>query len=50
MKNNSLNHKLADKKKMCSCMEIKIDERLLWTPESSYRVLFNMKIKYDSLT
>ena len=31
-------------------MNIKIDERLLWTPAASYKILLDMKIKYDSLT
>lgn len=34
---------------MCSCMEVKIDERLLWTPEAAYKTMLNMKLKYDSL-
>ncbi len=35
---------------MCTCMEVKIDERMLWTPESCYRLMLDMKIKYDSLS
>jgi hypothetical protein len=50
LKGNCLNHRLPDKKKVCSCMEIRIDERLLWTPENCYKVMLEMKMKYDSLT
>lgn len=50
MKTGCLNHKISDKRKMCTCMEVKIDERMLWTPESCYRLMLDMKIKYDSLS
>ncbi len=46
MKNNNLNHKLPDKRNICSCMDVKIDERLLWTPTASYKIFLDMKIKY----
>ena len=31
-------------------MQIKIDERLLWTPAVCYKTLLSMKMKYESLT
>lgn len=31
-------------------MEVKIDERLLWTTAASYKIFLDMKIKYESLT
>lgn len=49
LKTNGLNHRIPDKTKLCTCMDIKIDERLLWTPEAAYRALLEMKIKYGSL-
>ena len=48
-KNNSLNHRFAEKRKACSCMDIKIDERILWTPEICYKKMLDMKMKYESL-
>ena len=50
MKSNNLNHRPPEKRKVCTCMEVKIDERLLWTPAVCYKTLLNMKMKYDSLT
>lgn len=32
----------------CHCMEIRVDERLLWTPSLCYKKLLQLKIKYNS--
>jgi hypothetical protein len=37
-------------KKSCSCMDVKIDEKLLWTPTACYKKVLELKIKYGSLT
>lgn len=50
LKSNNLNHRPPERKRMCTCMDVKIDERLLWTPAACYKMLLEMKIKYDSLT
>ena len=49
-KSNTLVHQAGQKKNICSCMEVRIDERLLWTPAASYKTLLNLKLKYESLT
>lgn len=31
-------------------MDIKIDEKLIWTPTQSYKFMLDMKMKYDNLS
>lgn len=30
-------------------MEVKIDERMLWTPASCYKTLLDLKLKYQEM-
>lgn len=37
-------------KKACSCASTKINEKLVWSPAECYRLLLNLKLKYDYLS
>jgi len=45
LKNNKINRSA---KKSCQCM-IRIDEKLLWSPAECYKIMLEMKLKYDCL-
>lgn len=49
LKANQLNLKPIEKK-VCSCREIKLNEKLLWSPVQCYKILLEMKVKYDYLS
>ena len=49
LKTNSLLQAVPKKSKMCTCMEVKIDEKLVWTPTQSYKFMLDMKMKYETL-
>ena len=48
LKQNKLNYKPFEKK-VCACKEIKINEKLLWSPVECYKLMLEMKMKYDYL-
>jgi hypothetical protein len=35
---------------MCNCTHVKVSEKLLWSPTECYRILLEMKLKYDYLS
>lgn len=37
-------------KKTCSCSNSKVNEKLLWSPVECYKILLNLKLKYDYLS
>lgn len=49
LKNNSLNVKPIEKK-VCSCKDMKLNEKLLWSPVQCYKTMLEMKVKYDYLS
>lgn len=48
LKSNSLSQQI-ERKKACNCCEIKLDERLLWTPSACYKIMLEMKLKYEEM-
>jgi hypothetical protein len=49
LKSNSLIQTVPKKAKLCSCMDIHIEEKLIWTPTQSYKFMLDMKMKYENL-
>ena len=49
LKANGLLQQRPNKPKLCSCMDIRIEEKLIWTPTQSYKFMLDMKLKYESL-
>ena len=49
LKNSTLLSVPPKKVKLCSCMELKVDERLLWTPEHAYKAMQEIKSKHEYL-
>jgi hypothetical protein len=48
LKSNSLNQQF-ERKRACSCCEVKIDERMVWTPGACYKIMLEMKLKYQEM-
>ena len=47
-KSSSQNY--PERKRTCSCCDIKIDERLVWSPTACYKILLEMKLKYEEMS
>lgn len=46
LKANNLLQQRPSKQKLCTCMDIRIEEKLIWTPTQSYKFMLDMKLKY----
>lgn len=49
LKGSGLNQQI-ERKRACSCCEVKIDEKLLWTPTACYKIMLEMKLKYEQMS